>query len=239
MKRFCLCSASSAVLLLAMGLVAAGWAQEEDLSVGRGLGVGVRFLPQALMPLMPSDADPALNTALVLRYWAKDSLGFEAGGWLSNFSDAWSSRSLTSLAGGVLFKLAENPQLDPYLAGRVISLQGFRKESYIVCKTPSAEPGSQALEDEPMPPCGPWASSESRTSTLAVAAVAGLEWSFAPQAALDFEVALIYAQTMTTTAPLPLPAEGEPIPLPAAETSGCVSLGIALSLTLSLYFSSR
>lgn len=208
--------------------------QEEDLSAGREWGFGVRFLPQGLMPLGPSEVDPALTTAVVLKYWTKGALGFEAGGWLSNYSDTWSSRSQTSLSGGAIFKLSDNPRADFYLAGRAISLHSFYKDGYIVCKSSSRESG---LEDEPdlPPPCWP-SSSEGRSATLAIALATGLEWSRSQEVATSFEVWLVYAQTVGTTTYLP-PPEGEPVPVPqpAQETFASSSLGITLSLSLAFY----
>ncbi|MGQ9477323.1 MAG: hypothetical protein ACUVRH_02385 [Candidatus Bipolaricaulia bacterium] len=217
-------------------------AQKEDLSAGRGWGFGVRFLPQALMPLALSEVDPALTTAVTLKYWTKGSLGFEAGGWLSRYSDTWSSRDLTSLSGGALFKLYDSPRADLYLAGRAISLQSFYKDGYIICKSSPSESGPPpAEEDEPVPPPPCWPSStESRSATLAVSLAAGLEWSRSQQVAMSFEVELVYAQTMTTMISLPPPApvpEEEPAPLPSPEqqTFGSSSLGLTLSLSLDFY----
>ncbi|MCR4404751.1 MAG: hypothetical protein NUW06_05735 [Candidatus Acetothermia bacterium] len=227
--------ATAAAVLLVIGPAAAGSAQEEDFSLGRGWGAGVRLFPHAVMPLIPSDIDPALNTVVFLQHWFKGSLGFEAGGWLSSFSDNWSSRSLLNLFAGVLFKLAEGPRLDPYLAGRAISLQVFRRDSYIVCETPPAEGSSRSRENEPLPPCWPWGFSESRTSTLAVEAAAGLEWSLARELATSFELALVYAQTMTTTIATPAARESEPVSKANGETLASTSLGLTLTLSLSFY----
>ncbi len=228
------------IVLLVLGgsaLGALAQAQEGDLSAGRGWGFGVRFLPQALMPLAPSEVDPALTTAITLKYWTKGALGFEAGGWLSRYSDTWSSRNLTSLSGGALFKLYDSPRVDLYLAGRALSLQSFYKDGYIICKSSPSE----AEEDEPVPPPPCWPSStESRSATLAVSLAAGLEWSRSQQVAMSFEVGLVYAQAMTTTISLPPPAplpeeEPTPSPSPEQETWASTSLGLTLSLSLDFY----
>lgn len=212
--------------------------QEEDLSAGREWGFGVRFLPQGLMPLAPSEVEPALTTAIALKYWTKGALGFEAGGWLSNYSDTWSSRSLISLSGGVLFKLSDNPEADLYLAGRAISLHSFYKDGYIICKSSPRQSGlPRAEEDEPIPPPPCWpSSSESRSATLAISLAAGLEWSWSQEVATSFEVALIYAQTVRTTTYFP-PPEGEPsLPSqPEQETFAASSLGLTFGLTLDFY----
>jgi hypothetical protein len=239
MKRAALVISIALVVLSGPALGLLAQAQEEDLSAGREWGLGARFLPQGLMPLAPGEVDPALTTAITLKYWTKGALGFEAGGWFSSYTDLWSSRSLTSLSGGVLFKLSDNPRADFYLAGRAISLNSFRKDD-IICREPLREPGSSpSAEDEPVPP--PWpcwpASSEGRSATLAVSLAAGLEWSRAREVATSFEVGLVYAQTVSTTSYFP-PPEGEPIPLPQPEQETFVSssLGITLSLTLTFYF---
>ncbi|MFN4218699.1 MAG: hypothetical protein ACK4HB_05410, partial [Candidatus Bipolaricaulia bacterium] len=114
---------SSLVVLALVGVSAACGAQPENLSVGRLAGIGVRFLPSALMPIGPSDVDPALGAALTGQYWVSDLLAIEVGGWMSGFSDSWNPRSFTSLSAGLLLKLSDNAQDDLYLAGRAISLQ--------------------------------------------------------------------------------------------------------------------
>jgi hypothetical protein len=222
----------SLLALVFMSLSEPGWAQEENLSVGRSVGIGARFLPNALMPVGPSDIDPALGTALTGQYWLSDLLAIEMGGWLSGFSDTVNPRSFTSLSGGLLLKLSDNPHDDLYLAGRAISVQSVYRN--YCCVYREGEPPAQPSE-KIMPPY-PWPSFESRTATLAFEVAAGIERSWSAQLTTNFEFGFVYAQTMTTNLPPPgEPPPEEPVPLPKPETTATTSFGITLHISVNFY----
>jgi len=214
-----------------VGISAVGLAQEENLSVSRGIGVGARFLPNALMPVGPSDVDPALGTALTGQYWISDLLAIELGGWLSGFSDTFNPRRFTSLSGGLLLKLSDTPQDDLYLAGRAISVQSVYRSYCCVYRE-----GEPVFPDEKIMPPYPWPSFESRTSTLAFEVTAGIERSWSSQLTTNFEFGFVYAQMMTTNLPPPVevPPE-EPVPLPKPETIAATSFGITLHISVNFY----
>lgn len=207
------------------------WAQEENLSTNRAWGIGARFLPSALMPIAPWSTDPALGSAIALQIWINELLGLEVGGWVSGFSDNWNQNAFTLLAGGLLFKLADNAKFDLYLVGRGLSLRSVSKNLCCIILEPWPEP--QNIIVPPWPP-----SYESRSSTLAIEAASGIEWSLSPQVALNFEFGLLYAQTTTTNIPPPpppLPPE-EPKPLQRPETFASSSLSLMLHLGVYFYF---
>lgn len=223
---------SGLVLLVAVGATELSWAQGENLSAGRVFGVGVRFLPQVLMPVGPSDVDPALGSALTLQYWVSDLLAIEVGGWASAFSDSWSPRSSMNLSAGLLLKLSDTPQDDLYLAGRAISVQSVYK-NYCCVLYGDGEPSQP--EEKIMPPY-PWPTYESRTSTLAFEIAVGIERSWSAQVTTTLEFGFVYAQVMTTHIPPPVesPSE-EPAPLPKPETTAATSFGITLHLNVNFY----
>ncbi|MCX8103847.1 MAG: hypothetical protein N3E42_05385 [Candidatus Bipolaricaulota bacterium] len=210
-----------------------GWAQQENLSVGRFVGIGARFLPNVLMPVGPSDIDPVLGAAITGQYWISDLLAIEAGGWLSGFRDAWNPRSFTSLSGGLLLKLSDNAYDDLYLAARAISVQSVYR--HYCCVYREGEPPAKARQDEIMPPY-PWPSFESRTSTLAFAVAFGIERSWSAQVTTNFEFGFIYAQVMTTHLPPPgVPVPEEPVPTPKPETTALTSFGITMHISVNFY----
>jgi hypothetical protein len=216
---------ASALVLLCVGFSELSWAQGENLSAGRSVGIGVRFLPSALMPVGPSDVDPALGAALTGHYWVSELLALEIGGWLSGFNDSWNPRRFTSLSGGLLLKLSDNPQDDLYLAGRAISVQSVYRNYCCVYRE----------EDKIMPPY-PWPSSESRT--LAFEVTAGIERSWSAQLATNLEFGFIYAQVMTTNFPPPASPE-EPVPLPKPEAVAATSFGITVHISVNFYLPRR
>jgi len=219
----------SLLALVFMSLSEPGWAQEENLSVGRSVGIGARFLPNALMPVGPSDIDPALGTALTGQYWLSDLLAIELGGWLSGFSDTVNPRSFTSLSGGLLLKLSDNPHDDLYLAGRAISVQSVYRNYCCVYR-------EDELPSEKIMPPYPWPSFESRTATLAFEVAVGIERSWSSQLTTNFEFGFVYAQTMTTNLPPPgEPPPEEPVPLPKPETTAATSFGITLHISVNFY----
>ncbi len=221
----------SLLVLVFVGISA--WAQESNLSAGRSVGVGVRFLPSALMPVGPSEVDPALGAALTGDYWISDLLAIEVGGWMSGFSDSWNPRSFISLSGGLLLKLSDNASDDLYLAARAISVQSVYRN--YCCIYREGEPPVEDQQDKIMPPY-PWPSSESRTSTLAFAVTAGIERSWSAQLTTNFEFGFIYAQVMTTNLPPPgEPSPEEPVPLPKPETVAATSFGITVQVSVNFY----
>ncbi len=225
------------VITLLIGTAPMLWAQEENLSANRAWGVGARFLPSALDPMVPRNIDPALGSALALQIWVNELLGLEAGGWASSFSDTWSQNASTLLSGGLLFKLSDNSKFDLYFVGRGISLRNVSKNMCCVILEPRPEP-QPAPPTEPKNIVPPWPAFESRSSTLAIEVAGGIEWGLAPQVALDFEFGLIYAQTVTTNVPPPpppLPPE-EPKPLQKPETFASSSLGLMLHIGVYFYF---
>lgn len=223
----------SLVVLVIVGLSELGWAQGENLSVGRSMGIGARFLPSALMPVGPSDVDPALGTAITGQYWMSDLLAIEVGGWMTGFSDSWNPRSFTSLSGGLLLKLSDNAQDDLYLAGQAISVQSVYRN--YCCVYREGEVPAEAQQDKIMPPY-PWPNYESRTSTLAFEVTAGIERSWSAQMTTSFEFGFVYAQMMTTNFPPPgEPLPEEPIPLPKPETVAATSFGITVHISVNFY----
>jgi hypothetical protein len=197
--------------------------------VGRSVGIGARFLPNALMPVGPSDIDPALGTALTGQYWLSDLLAIEMGSWLSGFSDTVNPRSFTSLSGGLLLKLFDNPHDDLYLAGRAISVQSVYRNYCCVYR-------EGELPSEKIMPPYPWPSFESRTATLAFEVAAGIERSWSAQLTTNFEFGFIYAQTMITNLPPPgEPPPEEPVPLPKPETTAATSFGFVVHVSINFY----
>jgi hypothetical protein len=222
----------SLLALIFLSIGEPSWAQGENLSVGRSVGIGVRFLPNALMPVGPSDVDPALGTALTGQYWLSDLLAIEMGGWLSGFSDTFNPRSFTSLSGGLLLKLFDNPHDDLYLAGRAISVQSVYRN--YCCVYREGEPPAQPSEKIMLP--YQWPSFESRTATLAFEVAAGIERSWSAQLTTNFEFGFVYAQTMTTNLPPPgEPPPEEPVPLPKPEATAATSFGITLHISVNFY----
>lgn len=217
-------------LLVLMGAVTEGLAQTENLSVGRGFGVGARYLPGALAPIAPGDIDLALGSALVLHYWVSDVLALEVGGWISSFTDQWNPRNYTNLSGGLLLKLTDNTQDDLYLVGRAINVQSSYSNYCIWPMKEPSEPSSPPPDEKIMPPC--WRN-ESRTSTLAVEVLAGLEHSWSTALTTNFEFGFIYAQTMTAHTPPPPPFPEEPMPKP--ETFASSGFGISIRLSVNFY----
>jgi hypothetical protein len=214
-----------------LGISAVGLAQDENLSVSRGIGVGTRFLPNALMPVGPSDVDPALGTAFTGQYWLSDLLAIELGGWLSGFSDTFNPRRFTSISGGLLLKLSDTPQDDLYLAGRAISVQSVYKSYCCVYRE-----GEPVAPDEKIMPPYPWPSFESRTATLAFEVAAGIERSWSAQLTTNFEFGFVYAQTMITNLPPPgEPPPEEPVPLPKPETTAATSFGFVVHVSINFY----
>ncbi len=234
MKRFFIVGC---LTLLLAGATSSLWAQEEDLSANRIWGVGVRFLPSALSPMAPFNADPALSSAISVQYWMNDLLALEAGGWVSSFKDAWSENSTTIVSAGLLVKLANYSRFDLYLAGRAVSLNASYKGG-MICPFRSEDSVPSPI---PPPPCWPWPSNESRTSTLAFGATGGLEWSVASQVAFDLEFGMIYAQTTTmnlypTPPPTEPPTPEPPKPLQQLETFASSSLNWVIHTGIYFYF---
>lgn len=220
------------IALILVGFSDLSRAQEENRSGGRFVGVGARFLPHALMPIGPSDVDPALSTAITGQYWVSDLLAIEVGGWLSGFSDAWSPRSLTSLSGGLLLKLSDNAHDDLYLVGRAITVQSVYR--HYCCVYREGEPPA-AAQQEIIPP--PWPSLESRTSTLAFEIAVGIERSWSTHVTTNLEFGFVYAQVMTTHLPppgVPVPTE-ESVSLPKPETVAATSFGITMHISVNFY----
>ncbi|MCI2431312.1 hypothetical protein LM602_01970 [Candidatus Acetothermia bacterium] len=229
MKRFFVAS-SVALLLVSVTSSGAAWSQTENLSAGRGLGIGARYLPNALAPMAPGDIDLALGSALTMQYWVSDQFALEIGGWISSFTDQWNPRNYTNISGGLLFKLFDHPQDDLYLVGRGISVQSTY--SYYCVRPMEKTPSDPALpppDEKIMPPC--WGNG-SRTSTLAVELLAGVEHSWSGQLTTNFEFGLIYMQTVTTHLPH-WPAPEEPAPKP--ETFATSGLGISVRFSLHFY----
>ncbi len=223
----------SLLALLWAGVSAGCWAQEGNLSQGRSVGIGARFLPSALMPVGPSEVDPALGAALTLHYWISDLIAIEAGGWMSGFVDSWNPRSFTSLSAGLLLKLADTPFDDLYIAARAISLHSVYRN--FCCIYREGEPPIEAQQDAIMPPY-PWPSSESRTSTLAFEVAAGIERSWSAHVTTNLEFGFIYAQVMTTHLPPPgEPPPEEPVPWPKPGTTAATSFGITLHVSVNFY----
>lgn len=224
----------SLVVLVIVGLSELSWAQGENLSVGRSMGIGARFLPSALMPIGPSDIDPSLGAALTGQYWISDLLALEIGGWTSGFSDSWNPRSFTSLSGGLLLKLSDNAHDDLYLTARAISVQSVYR-NYCCIYREDGQPVESQQDNKLMPPY-PWPSYESRTSTLAFEITAGIERSWSAQLTTNFEFGFVYAQMMTTNFPPPgEPLPEEPIPLPKPETTAATSFGITVHVSVNFY----
>lgn len=222
----------SLLVVTFIGVNAACWAQQENLSVGRFVGVGTRFLPSVLMPVGPSNVDLALSTAITGQCWISDLLAVEVGGWMSGFSDAWNPNSFTSLSGGLLLKLSDNAQDDLYLAGRAISVQSVYRN--YCCIYREGESPAEAQQDKIMPPY-PWPSYESRTSILAFEITAGIERSWSAQVTTNFEFGFIYAQTMTTNLPPPESSSEEAVSLPKPETVAATSFGITVHISVNFY----
>lgn len=228
----------SLLVLTFVGINGVCWAQQENLSMGRSVGIGARFLPSALMPIGPSDVDPALGAALTVHYWVSDLLALEAGGWMSGFSNSWNPRSFTSLSGGLLLKLSDNAQDDLYLAGRAISVQSVYRN--YCCIYREGEPPVEPQQDDKIMPPYPWPSYESRTSTLAFEVTAGIEHSWSAQLATNLEFGFIYAQVMTTNFPPPgEPPPEKPVPLPKPETTAATSFGITVHISMNFYLPRR
>jgi hypothetical protein len=196
--------------LFIVGWAIVGWAQDKgDLSASRGLGLGGRFSPAVSVA---SDLDPALGSAIILQYWVSDQIGLELGGWASIFQPEDSSRSFTSISGGLLLKFFDNIALDLYVVGRVISLQIVKKYELL------SQPGLPQ---------------ESRTFALAAEAAAGIEWSWSPHVTTNFEFGIAYAQILEK------PPQPEPIPQtslssPKLDVSSS-SFGVMLHLGVSFY----
>lgn len=229
MKR--LCFATPAVLaMVVLGVM--GWGQgETNLSLGRGFGIGARWLPTALAPISgSSDLTLALGPTVALHYWLSEQLGCELGGWVSNLEDSWGSQSTNTLMGGLLLRLSDNALADGYLAGRAIGMHSQYKAVAI------AREGTTP-EDNVVPP---WPSYESRSSGLAVELVGGLEWSWSPQVSTSFELGFAYIQVITTTQTSPPPPDeppdGEPRPLQGPQTFAAMGFGITLRVGISFHF---
>lgn len=221
----------SLLILMFVGMSVACWAQQENLSVGRSVGIGARFLPSALMPIGWSDVDPALSAAITGQYWINDLLALEVGGRMSGFSDSWNPRSFTSLSGGLLLKLSDNAQDDLYLAGRAISVQSVYRNYCCIYRE-----GEPPTESEKIMPPYPWPSYESRTSILAFEVTVGIERSWSAQVTTNFEFGFIYAQTMTTNLPSPPGSSPEePVPLPKPEAVAATSFGITVHMSVNFY----
>jgi hypothetical protein len=206
--------------LLILGWAMAGWAQEQDkrdFSASRGLGLGGRFSPP--VPIA-SNLDPALGSAITLQYWASNQIGLELGGWASAFYTKDSARSFTSVSGGLLLKFFDTIALDVYAVGRVISLQIVKKYELL--------PQPASLFDNTV-----WPSQESHTSTLAVEAAAGIEWSWSPQVTTNFELGITYAQMLEKPPqPEPTPQTSLSPPNPDVPSS---SFGVMLHLSVNFY----
>lgn len=224
----------SLLVLAFIGINTVCWAEQENLSVGRFVGIGARFLPSALMPIGPSDIDPSLGAALTGQYWISDLLALEIGGWTSGFSDSWNPRSFTSLSGGLLLKLSDNAHDDLYWAARAISVQSVYR-NYCCIYREDGQPIESQQDDKLMPPY-PWPSYESRTSTLAFEITAGIERSWSSQVTTNVEFGFVYAQVMTTNLPPPgEPSPEEPVPLPKPETTAATNFGITVHVSVNFY----
>lgn len=219
---------SSVVLLVGLSAGVA-FAQTENLSAGRGFGLGARYLPSALSPMAMIDVDLGLGSALTVQYWVNDQLALEAGGWLSSFTDQWNPRTYTNISAGLFFKLLDYSQDDLYLVGRGISVQSTY--SYYCIRPMEKAPSTLSPPDEKiMPPC--WGN-HSRTATLAVELLMGVEHSWSAQLTTNFEFGLIYMQTATTHLPPWANPEEEPAPKP--ETLATSGFGISVRLSLNFY----
>lgn len=261
MKRFFIIGC---LIVLLAGTAQFLWAQDENLSANRTWGAGVRFLPSALSPIAPYGADPALGTAIGLQYWVNDLVGLEAGGWASAFKDQWSENNNMLLSGGLLYKLANSSEFDFYLVGRGMS-QTSRSKSTVYYEPPLPvepkpesririsdiawpclryESGGDSTAAPPakpvngLPPC-PWPAYDSRSSTMAIEVAGGIEWSAAPQVAVNVEFGMVYSQMVTTNIPGPLPPPWPPDgpkPLQQAETFASSNIGWALHVGIYYYF---
>jgi hypothetical protein len=190
------------------------------------------------MPTAASDIDPALGSALVVQYWFSDLMGVEAGGWVSDYRDNMNPHSVTSLSGGLLYRLSDNAEFDAYVAGRAITMQSVYTSCCIVYdrQPPPTQPQpAQSLQNNAIAP--PWSGSpsESQTSTLAIELAGGIERSLSAQVTTNVEFGLIYGQTVTTNSPPPIEP---PVPVqpPSSQTVASSSFGIILHLSLNFYF---
>ncbi|MBI3659476.1 hypothetical protein HY230_03265 [Candidatus Acetothermia bacterium] len=224
---------SMLVITLWLGcLSVSAYAQSENLSAGHSWGVGIRFLPNVLYPPGPMETDQALGTLVAAQLWITDTVGFEAGGWLSGFSDQWSERSFVNLVGGLIFKVLDSAQGDLYIAGRGIHLESVsRNQGYccprcvdMPCKY--QEKPAKDKEDDQTDPAKLWAYSENRTSTLAFEGMAGIEWSFSRNLTLDFEFGMIFAQVVGIN----IPAS------PEEKSTNYSSTSFGMTLHLGLYY---
>jgi hypothetical protein len=225
---------SLVVLLVMASSSRVAWPQAENLSAGRGFGFGVRFTPQALVPTAPSDIDPALGSALVVQYWFNDTMGTEVGGWASGFTDNMNPHHFMTASGGLLYRLSANAQLNAYAAARALTMQSVYSNCCVIYQPPpptAAPKAGSTLQNDAIAP--PLPSSESHSSTLAVELASGIEQSWSPQVTTNFEVGLIYAQTMTTNTPIP--GNAQPVPIPPIATSAASSFGIMLQVSLNFY----
>jgi hypothetical protein len=216
------------IILLLLAIALTGWqgaiAQNSagDANAGSQAGpggIGFRFMPSALTPSSGYYSDPSLGTALSLRYWVNQVFAVEAGGWAYSYEDASSKNSNTLITGGLLFKLASMPTHDFYLAGRGIHFVTASEGSGYYCPLdgvvpPTPAPRTKDVSPGPiMPPCWPWSSSKSETTTLAMEGTLGAEWKPLPKVGVDLEFGFIYSQTVTTNqmpVPPPVPVPGEP-----------------------------
>ncbi|MBI1729166.1 hypothetical protein HY229_08565 [Candidatus Acetothermia bacterium] len=192
-------------------------------------GIGFRFMPSALTPTSGYSSDPSLGTALSLRYWVNPLFAVEAGGWAYSYEDASSKNSNTLITGGLLFKLASMQTHDFYLAGRGIHFVTASAGSGYYCPLdgvppPPPAPGPKDVKPGPiMPPCWPWSSSKSETTTLAMEGTLGAEWKPLPKIGVDLEFGFIYSQTVTTNQmpvppPFPVPSEPSQPPVKSSQT---------------------
>jgi hypothetical protein len=227
-----------ALILVALGiwcLSTLALAQPENLSTGRTLGLGMRFLPSALYPNGPMETDQALGTVVTAQLWFSDSVGLEAGGWVSGFSDQWSERSFTNMVAGMIFKIVDGDRADLYAAGRGIRMEGINRNPGYCCVRcvnyacpVDTQPKENKDGDQPTI-SKPWPGGyENRTSTLAFEGVAGLEWSLSRNMVLDFEFGMIFAQVMGVNFP--------PNPEEKPTTYSSTSFGMTLHLGVYYYF---
>ena len=204
-------------------------APADDLSIGRQWGLGVRYLPSALAPVAPPNPEVNLSSALLLQFWLTRQLGVEVGGWFSRVDDAWSESTLTLITGGLLLKLIDTYSYDFYLAGRGIHARQTSRDKGVFF-SPPPEP-----LNVPPPCCPPF---ESESVTLAFELAAGVEWSPSALIALDCELSLLYAQTVSTTSGV-FPMPEEPTSLQSAQmppfTSTSTSVGLTLRLGVFFY----
>ncbi len=217
--------------------VAQETSESQSLAIGKW-GIGYRFVPTALAPYSGFYGDLSLSNAIALRFWINELFAVELGGWIYQFEDQWTSNKNTLLSAGALFKLSGNEHVDLYLAGRGANYTTTSKGRSYYCRYEGSD-GGERVSDEPLPgkpsvPCYPWPSSSSRSTTLAIDGLLGMEWKPAPMIGVDFEFGYRYSQTVTTNEyPDPVPPPVEP-PVPLKSVGAQAVETFASSVTFSI-----